>query len=194
MRKVDNSNMAAKLSLRRYGLDKYRGGGASADVFDCCQGSGEIWKAIKRPIKSYWGVDVKKGNRRITVKAERVVGNVNANTFDIDTYGSPLSIFRTLVQNTKQKDLLVYATSCNPLGSIGNISKESEGLAKVILGEDIASASPRQVVKDFENNYLHMFMVSCLCESWKVEEIFTCESGKKGVQYIGIKLTKGETK
>ena len=52
--KTDNHNLAAKLSLRRYFLDQYHPG-EYFSVFDCCQGSGTIWKAWPRNTPSLTG-------------------------------------------------------------------------------------------------------------------------------------------
>lgn len=55
-RKTDNSNLGAKLDLRRYFLRKYHGE-EPAHVLDCCQGDGVIWARLRQefPLASYWG-------------------------------------------------------------------------------------------------------------------------------------------
>lgn len=90
-KKTDNHNPEAKLKLRRYFLEKYHSDG-SAKVFDCCQGGGVMWTALRRthPVTSYWGVDVKPKKGRLKIDSVRVLQQgVSHDVIDIDTYGSP---------------------------------------------------------------------------------------------------------
>lgn len=90
--KSDNSNMTAKLKLRRYFLEKYHPAG-DGRVFDCCQGEGEIWRRLRRDcqVASYWGVDLKPKKGRLKIDSIRVLEQPGwtDNIIDIDTYGSP---------------------------------------------------------------------------------------------------------
>ena len=90
-KKTDNHNPESKLKLRRHFLEKYHADG-KATVFDCCQGGGVMWDAIRRthPVASYWGVDVKPKKGRLKIDSVRVLQQgVSQNVIDIDTYGSP---------------------------------------------------------------------------------------------------------
>lgn len=90
-KKTDNHNPAAKLTLRRYFLEKYHADG-SAEVFDCCQGGGVMWTELRKThaVRSYWGVDVKEKKGRLKIDSIRVLQQGLAQTvIDIDTYGSP---------------------------------------------------------------------------------------------------------
>lgn len=90
--KTDNANLAGKLALRRHFLRTYHAA-EPARVFDCCQGSGVIWKTLRAEfeIASYWGVDVKEKKGRLKIRSERVIGQrgMVENVIDVDTYGSP---------------------------------------------------------------------------------------------------------
>lgn len=100
-KKTDNNNPEAKLKLRRYFLEKYHADG-SAKVFDCCQGGGVMWNAIRRthPVTSYWGVDVKPKKGRLKIDSIRVLQQgVSQNVIDIDTYGSPWKHWFAMLPN-----------------------------------------------------------------------------------------------
>jgi hypothetical protein len=92
MAKTDNHNLRAKLDLRRYFLRKYHSN-EPARVLDCCQGSGVIWRQLRREfdIGSYWGVDVKPQAGRLKIDSVRILQQPGwtQNVIDIDTYGSP---------------------------------------------------------------------------------------------------------
>lgn len=93
--KTDNSNLAAKLALRRHFLEKYHHAedGHRADVLDCCQGEGVIWARLREefPVTSYWGVDTKPAKGRLKIDSVRILEQPGwtQNVVDVDTYGSP---------------------------------------------------------------------------------------------------------
>jgi hypothetical protein len=102
-KKTDNHNPEAKLKLRRYFLEKYHADG-NATVFDCCQGGGVMWDAIRRthPVASYWGVDVKPKKGRLKIDSVRVLQQgVKQNVIDIDTYGSPWKHWMAILPKVK---------------------------------------------------------------------------------------------
>lgn len=192
MRKVDNSNDAAKLSLRRYALDKWHNGGSSADVFDACQGSKHLWLNMDRPVRSYWGVDKKPKRGRLCIDASRVIGSAKANVFDIDTYGSPFEILKALVDQTKQCQITVFLTTACPLGSVGNISNTSKMAYVEMMGREIIERCPRQILREYENKYPQDLAVFMASGNFETKEVFSCESGKSSVKYIGLHLHKRE--
>ena len=101
-KKTDNHNPEAKLKLRRYFLEKYHSDG-SAKVFDCCQGGGVMWTALRRthPVQSYWGVDIKPKKGRVKIDSVRVLQQpgLKQNVIDIDTYGSPWKHWMAMLPN-----------------------------------------------------------------------------------------------
>lgn len=100
-KKTDNHNPEAKLKLRRHFLEKYHADG-TATVFDCCQGGGVMWDAIRRthPVASYWGVDVKPKKGRLKIDSIRVLQQgVSQDVIDIDTYGSPWKHWFAMLPN-----------------------------------------------------------------------------------------------
>lgn len=99
--KTDNHNPGAKLALRKYFLEKYHADGA-AKVFDCCQGGGVMWTALREthPVASYWGVDVKPKKGRVKIDSVRVLQQgLTQTVIDIDTYGSPWKHWFALLSN-----------------------------------------------------------------------------------------------
>ena len=101
MTKTDNSNLAAKLALRRWFLDRFHAGRAFS-VFDACQGSGLIWSELAKSYEfEYWGVDTKRSPGRLAVDSRRILSlpGIGADVVDIDTYGSPWRHWMMLLPN-----------------------------------------------------------------------------------------------
>lgn len=88
----DNSNLAAKLDLRRHFLARYHSAGR-LDVFDGFQASGVIWATLRAEFKttSYWGVDILGKKGRLKIDSARILGKAgwHHNVVDLDAYGSP---------------------------------------------------------------------------------------------------------
>lgn len=105
-KKTDNHNPKAKLDLRRYFLKKYHADGQPIRVFDCCQGSGLLWRELRKEfdVASYWGVDVKPKAGRLKIESQRVLAQtgMTENVIDIDTYGSPWKHWAVLLPNITQ--------------------------------------------------------------------------------------------
>jgi len=110
--KTDNSHLAHKLLIRRHFLQKYHGNGAIPVVFDCCQGEGIIWKALRQEFQvQYWGVDLKSKPGRPRVDSLRILKlpGFHADIIDIDTYGSPWKHWFALLPKI-QKPMTVFMT------------------------------------------------------------------------------------
>lgn len=101
-KKSDNSNLRAKLDLRRYMLRAYHAD-ELIHVLDCCQGDGLIWKTLRREfnVDSYWGVDVRKRKGRLAIRSERILAQHGwtQNVIDIDTYDSPWRHWQAMLPN-----------------------------------------------------------------------------------------------
>lgn len=110
--KVDNANLAGKLALRRYFLQKYHAD-APPVVLDCCQGSAVIWSTLRREFEtsSYWGLDQKPKPGRLQVDSARVLAlpGWRADVVDVDTYGSPWKHWLALVA-TLERPVTVFLT------------------------------------------------------------------------------------
>ena len=124
-KKTDNHNPEAKLKLRRHFLEKYHADG-TATVFDCCQGGGVMWDAIRRthPVASYWGVDVKPKKGRLKIDSVRVLQQgVNQNVIDIDTYGSPWKHWFAMLPKVTQP-VTVFLTIGTGGGNMVSLTNE----------------------------------------------------------------------
>jgi hypothetical protein len=133
-KKTDNSNMRAKLELRRYFLRKYHADGR-ARVLDCCQGSGLIWNTLRQEfdLDSYWGVDLKPKRGRLKIDSTRILSQPGwtQNVIDIDTYGSPWKHWTGMLPNVTQPTtvfLTVGQITKGKVGSVDNISLRAAGL------------------------------------------------------------------
>jgi hypothetical protein len=116
-RKTDNSNLAAKLDLRRYFLRTYHAT-EPIHVLDCCQGAGVLWRQLRQefPVASYWGLDVKPKKGRLRLDSVRVLAQPGwpQNVIDVDTYGSPWAHWLALLPNVVSPTT-VFLTVGQPL-------------------------------------------------------------------------------
>lgn len=103
-KKKDNSDVVAKLMLRRHFLDAY---GGPHHVMDCCEGDGVLWRTLRREydVASYFGMDRRKTTgRRLKIDSSRVLtqSGWTQNVIDIDTYGSPWKHWIALLPNVSR--------------------------------------------------------------------------------------------
>lgn len=128
VRKTDNSNLPAKLELRRYFLRKYHGIEAT-EVLDCCQGSGFIWSRLRCEfnVRSYWGLDVKPKKGRLKIDSSRVLEQPGwpQNVIDIDTYGSPWKHWFALIRTIAHPTTVFLTVGQVATGTVGRLSKEA---------------------------------------------------------------------
>lgn len=111
MRETDNDNLPAKLAVRRYMLKRYHRDG-DIRVFDACQGSGVIWRELRKEFKvsTYWGVDMKRRSGRVTRDSVDILrAGLDENVIDADTYGSPWAHWLALLKRVQQPTT-VYLT------------------------------------------------------------------------------------
>lgn len=138
--KTDNHNPTAKLALRRYFLDKYHTG-QPIHVFDCCQGSGLLWDALKKEYKlaSYWGVDKKQKKGRLQIDSVRVLAQpgLKANVIDVDTYGSPWKHWQQILTHL-DKPVTVLLTIGQVMMGVDGYIIEKLGLANINVPPGIA--------------------------------------------------------
>lgn len=134
-KKTDNHNPKAKLDLRRYFLRKYHADGQPIRVFDCCQGTGLLWRELRKEfeVASYWGVDVKPKAGRLKIESQRVLAQagMTENVIDIDTYGSPWKHWQALLPNISRPTtvfLTIGQLTTGTVGSLGNAALEAMGL------------------------------------------------------------------
>jgi hypothetical protein len=130
--KQDNSNINLKLALRRYLLTRYHAGGG-ANVLDCCQGEGELWRELQRefPLAGYWGVDVKPKRGRLRIDSVKILSQPgwDQNVIDIDTYGRPWHHWFALLPHVK-RPLTVFMT----VGTAGPRRMKLTGHEMDVLG------------------------------------------------------------
>jgi hypothetical protein len=189
MKKTDNHNIAAKIKLRKYFLDKYHANGCRL-VLDCCQGEGAIWKQIRKThhVDRYWGLDQKRKPGRLKIDAARVLAQPGwtENIIDIDTYGSPWNIWDSMLPNIS-RDTTVYLTIGQLItGTVGSLSNS----ALKAMGLDSLSHLPR----GFHPKLGKISVSSCLTSVCKygilLIEAVEAESNNRNVRYIGVHLRR----
>lgn len=184
--KCDNSNLAAKLDLRRCLLRRYHGTD-SIRVFDCCQGSGVIWETLRTEfeVKSYWGVDVKPKAGRLRVRSERILSQPGwtENVIDIDTYGSPWKHWESMLPNVRNP-VTVFMT-------IGQWQMGTDAIILKRLGLDRLAVPPGIACKlhDLALDYcLTRCLDYVLLYTSAVEAV--CEGHAR---YLGLRLEPAHT-
>lgn len=150
-KKTDNHNLAAKLGLRRYFLEKYHADGL-ADVVDCCQGDGVLWGILRKQhaIARYVGMDVKKRKGRLQMDSARYLENPGwrHDVIDVDTYGEPWKHWIALQGNLK-RPATVFLTvgTCSVGGSaMSPCVRQSVGLTDLKVPNGIAVKITRQAI------------------------------------------------
>jgi hypothetical protein len=138
--KTDNSNLHAKLELRRYFLRKYHSN-YPPRVLDCCQGEGIIWKHLRQEfqIAGYWGVDIKEKRGRLKIDSKRILQQAGwpQNVVDIDTYGSPWKHWMAMLPNVKKSTTVFLTIGQWQMGTDSFILK-ALGLNKITVPPGIA--------------------------------------------------------
>jgi hypothetical protein len=113
---TDNRCLAEKIAVRKHFLRKFHPD--NAKVFACCQGTGLIWKTIRRDfqVASYWGVDLKASAGRVAMDSVSVLRRkLTDNVIDVDTYGEPWEHWLTMLPNVTQPTsvFLTWSSMCS---------------------------------------------------------------------------------
>jgi hypothetical protein len=186
--RTDNHNPAAKLRLRRHFLDKYHCG-EFFSVFDCCRGSGFLWKTLAKTYEfSYFGVDREPGKGLITVDSARLleIADLDADVIDVDTYGSPWAHWLNLLPNVTRPVtvFLTYGLVRIVGGNIDRRTVEALGMSFPTL-----EAPPALVIKTSATIPLRMVALAWR-HGLKVVEV--AEAVNRGnARYFGVRLEPG---
>ena len=194
--KQDNSNLAAKLMLRRHFLEAYHADG-SANVLDCCQGNGVLWARLRNEFRTagYWGLDVKPSKGRLKLASERVLAQPGwpQNVVDIDTYGSPWALWLAMLPNVT-KDTTVFLTVGRRGIANKNLTPKSltDDEAKAIgFGIDLYRLGGKQLQTYFGSK------IAALADAYLLARLFEHDLeaveavevvGGTATRYIGIRL------
>lgn len=187
--KTDNHDAGAKLALRRRFLETYHAG-ARFGVFDCCQGSGLLWKILRRDFPcDYWGVDLKKAPGRLQVDSTRVLelqGQV-ADVIDVDAYGSPWGHYTALLPNVV-RPATVFLTEgsvrMNGVAQASNDVLEAAGLASFPTLRPPRPLAARAVAED---GCLRM-IAAAWGRGLRVVEVVEALNPGGNARYFGVRL------
>lgn len=186
--KTDNAHLSSKLALRRHLLDRFH---ATDDVrvFDCCQGSGVIWKTLRRTVKvtTYWGVDVKPRPGRLKIDSRRVVcqAGLDANVVDIDTYGMPWDHWCGLLPNVSRPTTVFLTIGLVTMGGGAGLSKECRRVLEMPEAWPLPAAFTPELVRLSVQRFLSMRNAA----GFRVVEAWESTPGKHA-RYIGVHLNK----
>lgn len=186
--KTDNAHLESKLRLRRHLLTRFHSQG-DVRVFDCCQGSGVIWRTLRRDfaVASYWGVDVKPKKGRLKIDSRRVVcqPGLRVNVVDIDTYGMPWDHWCGLLPHVSEPTTVFLTIGLVTMGGGGGLSKESRKTLGIPAEWTLANAFTPELVKLSVQSFLSMRAAS----GFRVVEAWESTPGKHA-RYLGVHLNK----
>lgn len=185
-KKTDNGNLSAKLTLRRYFLDKYHD--RNFHVLDCCQGSGVIWNKLRSEydLASYWGLDVKRKPGRLRLDSARVLQQPgwSQNVIDVDTYGSPWEHWSGILANFRDAVTVFLTIGQVTYGGsrLINVVRHSLGIGKLKIPNAIGAKL---------NAFATIPLISTANESATIVE--AAEAFPSGnARYIGVRLERNK--
>lgn len=178
---IDNSNLKAKLDLRRRFLERYA---EPIHVMDCCQGDGVVWRQLREEfdVASYWGMDMKRQKGRLTIDSSQVLAQSGwtQNVVDVDVYGYPWKHWMALLPNVRQPTT-VFLT----LGTTAWMGMKSSGPSEQI---GFPKSTPRSLAAMMEKR---LGVTHRLAEAMRhgLEIVEAAEAKCKAkARYIGVRL------
>lgn len=190
--KTDNDHFGAKVTLRRYFLERYHTGtnGQPALVFDACQATGQLWSALRRDFRcQYWGVDKTPMKGRLKIDSSRVLEQPGwkFTVVDVDTYGSPFAHWEAILKNAKHP-VTVFLT----IRSAG-MAGAADGALKRLIG---LGALAQRVPVSMGPKLTEIGVAHCLAMSYTYgHDVIECREAPRGrtARYIGIRLEPART-
>ena len=183
--KTDNSDLAAKLHLRRHFLQKYHADG-EAQVLDCCSGDGVIWRRLRREFKiaTYWGVDLKAKKGRLRMDSVRILRQPGwpQDVVDVDTYGSPWKHFDAIL-GALQRPTTVFLT-------VGQWQMGTDQVILDALGLGGLSVPPGIAVKLHGIAVSYLLTRGCVNGIIAIEAVEAVSTGM--ARYLGVRLERAE--
>ena len=192
--KTDNKNIAAKLKIRRYFLNRYHTD-EPPRVLDCCAGGEILWTLLRGEftVKSYWPLDIKRKSGRLNLDSVLVLSRSgwSQNVIDIDTYGGPWKHYAAMLPNVTQ-DTTVFLTIGNrnitsgadPPKNITQLELDAIG-----IGELLSEVSPghRAMLLLRQHDFILRTMLKAaesFCEIKECAEVRCLQA----TRYVGLRL------
>lgn len=184
VRKVDNSDLGAKLDLRRYFLRKYHGDDPP-QVLDCCQGEGLLWKRLREEfnLASYWGIDIKPKKGRLKLDSVRLLQQPGwpQNVIDVDTYGSPWKHWEALLEHIRRPTTVFLTAGQWPMGT-DRMILHSLGLGGMAIPPGISRKLHGLAVS-------YLLTRGCVYGNLTIEIVEAVSTGS--ARYFGVRLEPG---
>jgi hypothetical protein len=189
--KCDNSHFSAKVLLRRHFLEKYHAAGRFT-VFDSCQGSGLLWKELRRTFDcDYWGVDLKRKPGRLKIDSARVLGQpgIAFDVVDVDTYGHPWSQYFALLKNHRGPAVTVFLTiGFGRSVPISTIPKELLKLSGISFQR---LEPPETIVSAHLEFFIFRALSECFLRGWvPIECVEALPFSFVRAKYFGLRLER----
>ena len=190
--KSDNTSLGLKLKLRRHFLSKYHSGDTALRVFDACMGEGEIWKPLlaEYPITRYWGVDKKPAEGRLALDSARVLAQPGwkFDVIDVDTYGSPWTHWRGILQNGYPQPLTVFLT----VGGAGGMKPVDYAALHMLGLAPIMAYIPNSIRWSLNEQAIDHCLSKLYLYDYKPLEVLRAAQGN--AIYFGLRIIPTEAK
>jgi hypothetical protein len=186
-KKTDNHDPTAKIQLRRHFLDKYHADG-SANVLDCCMGSGLLWRMLRKEVQvgSYLGLDLKPKKGRLKIDSARYLaaGGWTHDVIDVDTYGAPWKHWFEILKHAQGSVTVFLTIGLIRMGGGGNMQNE----AKATLGLDKINV-PGGIIGSLHEISVRYCLTACY--DYGIIPTETVEAESTGsARYIGVRLER----
>lgn len=184
--KTDNDNFAGKLALRRYFLRRYHEGRTPL-VFDACQATGQLWKALRTEFAvTYFGVDHVAQPGRLRIESERVLATPGwqFDVIDVDTYGSPWLHWEQIMKHGRAP-VTVFLTIGSSMfgGSTDNAALRAVGLGRVV------KRLPPSMRKKLDRIAVDACLALSFRHGWKVVDAQEAPPGRSA-RYLGLYMVR----
>lgn len=184
--KTDNDNFAGKLALRRYFLRRYHEGRTPL-VFDACQATGQLWKALRTEFTvTYFGVDHVAQPGRLRIESERVLATPGwqFDVIDVDTYGSPWLHWEQIMKHGRAP-VTVFLTIGSSMfgGSTDNAALRAIGLGRVV------KRLPPSMRKKLDRIAVDACLALTFTHGWEVVDAQEAPPGRSA-RYLGLHMVR----
>lgn len=190
MKKSDNTNLNAKLELRRLCLQRYHAGTVPA-VLDCCCAEQQLWSVLRNEFEvKYLGVDKEKKKNQLVMQSERLLQlPINYDVIDIDTYGQPWKHWRAMLPNLTKPVTVFLTIGQIRFNGIGAVGSEDPWVFEA-MG---AKFERLKIPASFGYRVAERATLSCLAWAYNFDlkiDAFLEAPRSKNARYIAVRISK----
>lgn len=182
----DNSNLAAKLAIRRHMLDRYPD--SPRNVLDCCAGVKTIWTQLRKEYKvgQYLPFDLQVRSGTVRMNSIHALANAELvaafDVIDIDTYGSPWPHWLAMLPHVRSaKTVFLTIGKCGGRKSVTNAELAVLGIGRLPVPQALRwKLAPLVVSYCLTRSYGHGILIKDAVETTAIN-----------ARYLGLRLEMG---